>query len=235
MNRMNLLYTLDGLLTNCKGCSQGNKPGNPDIKCKGCSFYPQIRWIGNQLGRKKQMAVLTLEEYQDYKAQGMTDTQIAIKKETSPNYIWQLKKKWQISPKQADTATIDKNDGDCKGKENNAKYEQEISDLKAALHLADIAKKSLRNDYCNLQDTLELKDKVIEKQKQEIRESMELCDKYIDEKIELQREFDKVKNNEYNQSYLIEEQKKRIEDLGRTLTLYENENKALRELVRLWI
>jgi hypothetical protein len=52
---------------------------------------------------------------------------------------------------------------------------------------------------------------------------------------ELQREYDKVKNNEYKQSYLIEEQKKRIEDLGKTLKLYESENKAMRELIRLWI
>jgi phosphoenolpyruvate carboxylase len=59
--------------------------------------------------------------------------------------------------------------------------------------------------------------------------------RYKLELSELQREYDKVKNNEYQQSYLIEEQKKRIEDLGKTLKLYESENKALRELVRLWV
>jgi hypothetical protein len=59
--------------------------------------------------------------------------------------------------------------------------------------------------------------------------------RYKLELSELQREYDKVKNNEYKQSYLIEEQKKRIEDLGKTLKLYESENKALRELVRLWV
>jgi hypothetical protein len=52
---------------------------------------------------------------------------------------------------------------------------------------------------------------------------------------ELQREYNKVKNNEYKQSYLIEEQKKRIQDLGKTLALYERENKAMRELLAIWI
>ncbi|MDP4105295.1 MAG: hypothetical protein Q8935_10090 [Bacillota bacterium] len=52
---------------------------------------------------------------------------------------------------------------------------------------------------------------------------------------ELQQEYDRVKNNEYKQSYIIESQKKRIEDIGRTLKLYEAENKALRELIRLWV
>lgn len=62
------------------------------------------------------------------------------------------------------------------------------------------------------------------------------CTCLTNEKYEqLQHEYDKVKNNEYKQSYLIEDQKKRIEDLGKTLALYERENKAMRELLALWI
>jgi hypothetical protein len=54
-------------------------------------------------------------------------------------------------------------------------------------------------------------------------------------KEDLQKQVDILKSREYNNSYLIENQKKRIEDLGNTLKLYESENKALRELVKLWV
>jgi hypothetical protein len=62
------------------------------------------------------------------------------------------------------------------------------------------------------------------------------CTCLTNEKYEqLQQEYDRVKNNEYKQSYLIEDQKKQIEDLGKTLALYERENKAMRELLAIWI
>jgi hypothetical protein len=57
--------------------------------------------------------------------------------------------------------------------------------------------------------------------------------RYKLELSELQQEYDKVKNNEYQQSYLIEEQKKRILDLGETLKLLTKENNHLWGLVGL--
>jgi chromosome segregation ATPase len=210
-----MLYQLDLLFKNCKRCSHNSENGSPEIRCQGCSFYPQIRWIGEQLGRGKQVAVLTLEEYQDYKAQGMTDTQIAIKVNTLPQYISKLKRKWSIqkekkqteikmnidlSSKQANTETIGKKECACKGKEINAKYEQEITNLKASCE-------DLENENAKLRES----------------------------KNDLLTEYNKLQEAVYNNSYLTENQKKRIEDLGKTLKLYESENKALRELVRLWV
>jgi uncharacterized FlgJ-related protein len=52
---------------------------------------------------------------------------------------------------------------------------------------------------------------------------------------QLQKEHNLLVNKQYQSSYTIENQKKRIEDLGKTLKLYEGENKAMRELLRLWI
>ncbi|MEH7355095.1 hypothetical protein V7150_16175 [Neobacillus drentensis] len=39
----------------------------------------------------------------------------------------------------------------------------------------------------------------------------------------------------HEKDYTVENQKKRIEDLGKTLARYEKENKAFRELIALWI
>jgi hypothetical protein len=52
---------------------------------------------------------------------------------------------------------------------------------------------------------------------------------------QLQKEYNLLVNKQYQSSYTIENQKKRIEDLGKTLNLYEKENKAMRELLALWI
>jgi hypothetical protein len=52
---------------------------------------------------------------------------------------------------------------------------------------------------------------------------------------QLQKNYDILANKQYQSSYTIENQKKRIEDLGKTLKLYEGENKAMRELLRQWI
>jgi hypothetical protein len=52
---------------------------------------------------------------------------------------------------------------------------------------------------------------------------------------QLQKDYDILANKQYQSSYTIENQKKRIEAIGKTLALYEKENKAMRELLRLWI
>lgn len=74
MSRLNLLYKMDGLLNQCKACP---KPyGAPEVKCKGCHIYEELRGIGNQLGRVEKMT-LTKEKYTDLKAKGLTDAEIA--------------------------------------------------------------------------------------------------------------------------------------------------------------
>jgi archaellum component FlaC len=56
-----------------------------------------------------------------------------------------------------------------------------------------------------------------------------------EEKNRLQWEYDKLKSKEYHQSYTMENQRKIIENIKKTLERYEHENKALRALVGLWI
>jgi chromosome segregation ATPase len=176
---MNLLYTLDGLLKNCKGCSQNGKSESPDIKCKDCSFYPQIRWIGNQLGRKKQMAKLTLEEYQDYKAQGKSDADISKMLDIKQPTLIYYKKQWQISPKQADTSEVKQNECHCKGKEENAEYKQKIEELQHNIL-------SLRNENSQLAEERVSNDRVIQNQKYQLG-------KYVEELEKLQEEVQALK------------------------------------------
>jgi predicted RNase H-like nuclease (RuvC/YqgF family) len=52
---------------------------------------------------------------------------------------------------------------------------------------------------------------------------------------QLKKDYDSLVNKQYQSSYTIENQKKRIVDIGKTLERYERENKALRELIALWI
>jgi predicted RNase H-like nuclease (RuvC/YqgF family) len=52
---------------------------------------------------------------------------------------------------------------------------------------------------------------------------------------QLKKDYDSLVNKQYQSSYDMENQKKRIQDLGKTLERYERENKALRELIALWI
>ncbi|ULT55415.1 hypothetical protein L1999_20245 [Neobacillus drentensis] len=52
---------------------------------------------------------------------------------------------------------------------------------------------------------------------------------------QLQKEYNILANKQYQSSYDNENLKKRVEDLGKTLALYERENKAMRELLSIWI
>jgi predicted RNase H-like nuclease (RuvC/YqgF family) len=52
---------------------------------------------------------------------------------------------------------------------------------------------------------------------------------------QLKKDYDSLVNKQYQSSYDMENQKKRIQDLGKTLERYERENKSLRELIALWI
>lgn len=91
-------------------------------------------------------------------------------------------------------------------------------------------------------DVLEYREKMIENLQMEIQESGELSRNLTNElahlrneKEQLQEEYNKLVKHQYHQDYTIENQKKRIEDIGKTLELYTRENKAMRELLRQWI
>lgn len=54
MKRIQLLYEMDKLLTECKSCERPFSIKHVE-RCQGCSIYSQLREIGNQLEGKKSM------------------------------------------------------------------------------------------------------------------------------------------------------------------------------------
>lgn len=51
----------------------------------------------------------------------------------------------------------------------------------------------------------------------------------------LQENYDAVIKKQYHNDYLVENQKKVIENLHKTMERYETENKAMRALLQLWV
>jgi hypothetical protein len=51
----------------------------------------------------------------------------------------------------------------------------------------------------------------------------------------LQHEYDLVIKEQYHKDYVLENQKKALENINKTLERYETENRALRDLLRLWM
>jgi chromosome segregation ATPase len=56
-----------------------------------------------------------------------------------------------------------------------------------------------------------------------------------EEKEKIQGEYNKVVTNQYHKDYQVENQKKIIENLKKAMERYETENRAFRELLKLWI
>lgn len=60
-------------------------------------------------------------------------------------------------------------------------------------------------------------------------------DSLEDKYNQLQENYDKAIKKQYHNDYLLENQKKTLENINKTLERYEEENKALRSLLRLWM
>ncbi|WP_217269811.1 hypothetical protein [Neobacillus endophyticus] len=87
------------------------------------------------------MAKITLEEYQDLKAQGKSDKEIAHIKKMPPTYLPALKKKWGISKDQPNKAKKETSESDNTPKEKESKsaeYERLIEVLRKDLTSANI-------------------------------------------------------------------------------------------------
>lgn len=130
--------------------------------------------------------ILTAEEYQELREQGKTDTEIAVMKNTSPAYIYQLKKKW-------------------------FKDENKPADNEKETQAIETPKEDKAAEYERLMAELQ------------------------NELASLREENDNLIKQTHEDSYMIENMKKNIENLDKTLRRYEEENKALRQLVALWI
>jgi hypothetical protein len=66
-------------------------------------------------------------------------------------------------------------------------------------------------------------------------ERIPVGDSLQDKYNQLQENYDRAIKKQYHNDYLIENQKKALENINKTLERYEKENKALRSLLRLWM
>jgi chromosome segregation ATPase len=197
------------------------------------------------------MAKITLEEYQDLKAQGKTDRDIALIKKIHPSNLPPLKKQWGIGTTRYDKVEKKHSENKTTPKENNvttSDYESLQIQLENQKQITEIQASQIEK----LQDDLLEAGKVCKRlnsEAAELRNKVEdlenvnaACDDVENEVASLQdkynllrNEYDIAINKQYHLDYTVANQKKRIEDLGKTLERYELENRAMRELLRQWI
>jgi transcriptional regulator with XRE-family HTH domain len=215
MNRMNLLYKMDDLLENCKTCEiRGEvKHYNPVKVCNGCETYKDLRVIGDKLGEERKMGKavkLTMEQYRDYKAKGLTDGQIAEELGCTPTTISNWKKRqdsadrWDRSKvrnkpdteveTQSETKDIQE---DLKAENGRLKRELEVRE-KAIKDLQDNAKDSVpRSEFLRLHEDHKAKnDEIHSKLTSEMmlnKRVSELYDKEHSLVIQLDAELENVR------------------------------------------
>jgi hypothetical protein len=178
----------------------------------------------NKKEEEKGMAKITLEEYQDLRAKGKSDKEIALDKGVNIQYLSQLKKKWNIRPTLSPAS--------------ESKPTQEIEALQKRIELF---KKEMneKNDYI-----LDLQTKV-----NELEYIHAACDDVETELASLKDELEqerKAKEEAYQKAFDIElHLGLRISDLEFQLSELLNnselvskvvrENEAIKELLRLYL
>jgi RNA polymerase sigma factor (sigma-70 family) len=235
------LMTLPKKLKKVIVLSMQNKTQNEIGNLVGCSQVQVGRYIkrigklyqeylsGGEKEMPKVAFTMSVYEYVELVSKH-TIREIAKMKEISEgtlyNWIKAHKEKINGVLSKPQPSTDEKKPSKCNCSKNDktAEYEQLV--------------KALRQDLLDAHSQLDTKDEIIEK----LKNVDAACDdveseigSLREEKNKIQGEYDKLKSKEYHTNYEVENQKKRIEDLSKTLGLYERENKAMRELLRQWI
>lgn len=99
-----------------------------------------------------------------------------------------------------------------------------------------------RQVISNDQDLLNFRLKMIENLQKELAEAGKVCTRLNsenarlrEEKEQLQDQCSQLLDKQYQDDYTVNNRKKIIENLKKTIERYEDENKAFRALVRLWV
>jgi hypothetical protein len=238
MKRMDLLYTMDNLLENCKTCEvkTSNTYYRPEIACAECEIYKQLRAIGDKLGEGIRMGKaleMTVEKYRDYKAKGYTDGKVAEELGCTPTTISNWKKK-NIKPfKVVETP-----------KETNAPKEPKQP-----------VKNELQDVVNTLKRQLVVRDKAIEQQKEEIEhyktttvskeKHSDVYNELRDKDIERVKNFEDLKKMEeaYQKEHALvinldaelENVREQLRQAREEVVRTGQENEHLKGLVKLWM
>jgi chromosome segregation ATPase len=87
----------------------------------------------------------------------------------------------------------------------------------------------------NTQDIANQRAKMIENLQEELKQAGELCKTLRADKEQLEEKCSQLLDKQYQDDYKVENAKKIVENLKKTVERYESENKAMRELLRQWI
>jgi transposase-like protein len=236
MSRLEILAKIDDLhFGNCKGCKWfDSKNKNSVEKCKACDINKQLQELGNQLIKKERKPlgetkpVLDIYAYQDYKAQGKTDADIArdygIKQPTLSYY----KKKWTNGNEKAVLKVVEQPKEETPTKTTRREKESELGELVNELSnelnnekkkVAELEAKVKELEHINAActDVEEETDSLRSQVNYLTGKNAEVEEKYFDT-------FERLKQSDYA-----------LQNIRKTIERYESENKALRELVALWI
>lgn len=239
MNRIQLLNNMDRLLHQCKTCVR--PPADHKIKCRGCSIYEELQTLGKNLGRKKDMArkavvKITAEEYQDLKALGLNDTEIAVRKDMTPialrnwKYANKIKRERVSKPKEISTPKIK-----TPREDKTVEMRQLINDLSDSNKTKDQMIKNLEatleTEKQNHQFTHAAFDDV-ESEFSSLRDEIEILRASKDS---IQQEYDRVQKELETKDYDLENLRNKQARIYTFLKKLERENKALKKLVRIWI
>ena len=224
------LYKLDELLSICKSCekkSQFQNNTKTEVVCAGCETYTKIREIGNQLERKKEMKPITLEQYNDYKAKGLTDTQIAFEHSTSPSSLSNIKKKWGICQQKPGVEAKKHSECKCTKEDKSSEYEALISQLERQLK----GKDGMLSNQHETMKKLESKIEELESLHAACEDVESEVDSIRKERNEYLQLYLDAENLTHRQDYQLENQKQTLVHLRKTLGTLTAENKYLWGLV----
>jgi hypothetical protein len=201
------------------------------------NFWDMLRDLGLlKRSRSEDMAKLSFEMYQDYKAQGLPDKEVAAKVGMNPQYLSQLKKQWGVRPPLSVVNDEKPQQCNCTKEDKSAEYERLI--------------KALRDDLNSYHNQLEEKDELI-RNLQNVVEKYEqvnaACEDVENETDELQQEVSRLREerNQYQEEagkhleqsiqkdYTLENWKNRYKILMEQNAHMEKENRAFREALKL--
>lgn len=234
MDRMNLLYKMDDLLEVCKTCKNRNKPSRED--CESCSTYLELRGIGNQLGEErileKQTGIkrLTVPMYNDYKAKGMNQSQIAKELDCAPASVSQwVKKNVKVTEQTMKIST-----GGTVKATHQEKNEYELNRLQREIKQKN---EEIRNLKEKVQGT------VSEKEFKELQEKYDALEKTY--RVDLhQKEIDiEDLNEKYNMEHqhvidldrIVENKSQLLKAADSSYERLEEETRLLRKLMMVYI
>ncbi|MFE8704115.1 hypothetical protein ACFYKX_26460 [Cytobacillus sp. FJAT-54145] len=192
------------------------------------AFYQMMEKWGFSKRRVGPVAKLTKEEYQDLKAQGITDKEIAKQKGIASAYVSQLKRKWFNSLEESKTTEKITSKGKTPKKDKTAEFRDLINELSDKLNEAN-------------KDAVE-KDKLVKKLEAKIQEFEGInsaCEDVENELDSLRTEKDNYLNQLLDtrdqlvrKDYELENNKKSLESVNKVLKRLTKENEVLRDLAK---